>query len=283
MLKRQVSAKHWVVIIICVVVLMSCFALLRWREDVQLFMGHRKPTIIADIAYDRLARNRNTDFRVYLEENGSFVPYLVLAANYGGNVLLLREHVLDDGVPFNISPHGPNRWYTLDFGAYYPDSNIDVFLNLEFKESLSDLVVSAIMPSNIVVTDKSAWGGGLGSAYASKVITRHVFLLSLRELGFMNLRTSVPEGRALRLFRGRPHTARVATFSCGSASSYWTRTPEVWHRYVVFTIGPNSIGAGSAGVYSGVRPAFALARSTPITTRTDIISGETVFVLCASS
>ena len=166
----RIPAKRLVVCVICAIVLMLCFALLIWWEDVLLFTGHRQPTTIADIAYDRLARNRNTDFRVYLEENGDFVPYLVLAANYGGNVLLLREHVLNDGVPFNHSPRGHSLWNVHDYGAYYPDSNIDTFLNSEFKNSLSDLVVSAIIPSDIVVTDKGAWGGGLVAPMLQKLL-----------------------------------------------------------------------------------------------------------------
>ena len=279
---RQRFSKRLIVCAICAIVLMLCFALLLWRDDILLLMGYRQPTTIADIAYDRLARNRNTDFRVYLEENGGFMPYLVLTANYGGNVLLLREYLLDETMPFNTSPHGPNLWSALDYGGYYPDSHIDNFLNTEFKDTLDRTVIAAMMPSNIVVTDKRAWNPGAEHARASKIITRYVFLLSLRELGVSNSSINVPEGRILRFFRGY-HAGRVATFACGMASPYWTRTPTLWGRSNATAVAPSGVGGGPPDNEIGVRPAFTLARSTPITTRTDIISGETVFVLCTGN
>ena len=234
-----------------------------------------EPTTIADIAYDQRLRSRSTDFRIFLEENGVYVPYLVLTANYGGNVLLLREHLLDERRPINPSPHGERRWAWQDFGAYYPDSNMDIFLNTEFKDTLGDSVIAAIVSSDITVTDKSSIGV---TGRASYIITRYVFLLSLRELGVQDTTISVPEGERLRFFRGI-HDVRVASLSDGQENPYWTRTPNTWGSSNVFTIGVNTIGSGTADVYSGVRPAFCLDRSTPIKTRTDIIIGETVFVL----
>ncbi|MCL2406054.1 MAG: DUF6273 domain-containing protein [Defluviitaleaceae bacterium] len=234
-----------------------------------------EPTTIADIAYDRRTRSRNTDFRIYIEENGIYVPYLVLTANYGGNVLLLREHLLDDSRPFNISPHGHDFWARQDFGAYYPDSYIDNFLNTDFKNTLGAAVLAAMVPSYIAVTAKESLSFVSRSTYT---ITRYVFLLSFRELGVPDPLTSVPEGEVLRFFRGH-HSGRVASFSDGRASPYWTRTPQTWETFRVFSIGVNATGAGSVSFYNGVRPAFSLCRSTPITTRTDIISEETVFVI----
>ena len=278
MQQRWVSKKREIV---CATVLVVCLALIWGWGPVIVSVG-RQPTTIADIAYDRRTRSRGTDFRVYLEENGDFVPYLVLTANYGGNVLLLREFLLDENMPFNISPHGPNLWSRHDYGAYYPDSHIDNFLNAEFKDSLGEVVIAAMVPSDIVITDKSAWGGGIGRTGASRVITRYIFLLSLRELGVPDSRINVPEGRALRFFRGF-HIGRVATFACGTASPYWTRTPTVWETYTPTIIATSGVGGAVADRNFGIRPAFSLARSTPITTRTDIISGETVFVLCSGN
>jgi len=252
---------------ICIILLIILFASLTGCGG--------EPTTIADIAYDRRLRGRNTDFRIFLEENGVYVPYLVLTANYGGNVLLLREYLLDEGQPINPSPHGERRWAWQDFGAYYPDSHMDNFLNTEFKNTLGDSAIAVMVPSDIVVTDKSSIGVTGRDSYT---ITRYIFLLSLRELGVPDPSTSVPEGEALRFFRGL-HTGRVASFSDGMANPYWTRTPQTWETCFVFSIGVNAVGSGTADLYSGVRPAFSVARSTPITTRTDIINGETIFVL----
>ena len=265
--------------IICVLILaLLVMAILR-REQVLLATGLRQPTTIADIAYD--VRNRGADYRVFLKEDGLFVPYLVLTANYSGsgNVLLLREYLLDQEVPFNHSPRGHSLWAWQDFGAYYPDSNIDNFLNTEFASTLCEAVITAMMPSDIVVTDKSSMGV---TGRTANVITRDIFLLSLRELGIPDPSTSVPEGERLRFFRGVFHTDRVARFSNGIESPYWTRTPQTWETYTVFAIGTNAVGAGSADGYIGVRPAFALCRYTAITISTDIISGETVFVLAGA-
>ena len=129
---------------------------------------------------------------------------------------------------------------------------------------------------------KALGGGGLGSPNASKIITRYVFLLSRRELGVPDSRVNVPEGNVLRFFRGH-HAGRVASFSNGVAGPYWTRTPVVWDTYLPTVIAPRATGGEVADRHFGVRPAFTLARSTPITTRTDIISGESVFVLCISN
>ncbi|MDE6761089.1 MAG: hypothetical protein K2J90_10505 [Lachnospiraceae bacterium] len=42
-----------------------------------------------------LAKKRQVQ-KVYLEEQGEYVPYLVLSDNYDGKVLLLREQVLPE-------------------------------------------------------------------------------------------------------------------------------------------------------------------------------------------
>jgi len=237
------------------------------------------PTTIADIAYDNIRRARNTDYRIFIEENGVLVPYLVLTTNYSrsSNVLLLREYLLDERKPINPSPHGVERlWGWQDFGAYYPDSHMDNFLNTEFKTRLGNATIAAMVPSDVVVTDKDSIGvGGL----TSRIITRYVFLLSVRELGVPDSSINVPEGQVLRYFRG-DFTKRVATLSDGRPIPYWTRSPSTWETCLVFTVGVDSGGIGTADVYSGVRPAFALSRTTPITTHTNSITDETFFVLC---
>jgi len=257
---------------ICTITIVLCFIFLAGCRRGYTPTSRRQPATIADIAYDV---NRRGDYRIFINENGSYVSYLVLTADYGGNVLLLREFLLDETVQFNPSPHGVGMWSWQDYGSYYPDSYIDNFLNANFMGMLGNAVHSVIVPSNIVVTDKSSIGV---SGRASYTIARYVFLLSLRELAVSDPSTSVPEGEALKFFQGF-HTVRVARFSSGMASPYWTRTPNNWDTATVFTIGPNASGTGSADVYSGVRPAFSVLRYTAITTSTDIISSQTVFVL----
>jgi|GEM_PF-141463 len=244
---------------------------------VQVLLARRQPpTTIADIAYDNIRRARTVDYRVFIEESGQLVPYLVLTADYGGNVLLLREYVMDERRPVNPTPNQrPRMWAWSDFGAYYPDSNIDNFLNTEFKDTLGESVIAAIVPSNIVVTHRESLGR---TGRDSQIITRYVFLLSNKELGVPDSSIAVSEGQTLRYFRGY-HAGRVATLSCDMAIHYWTRTPSTWGTYSVYLIGANIIDVDTADMYQGVRPAFAVARTTPITTLTNITSGDTVFVL----
>jgi len=248
-----------------------------------MFIRMRPPATIADIAYDRITRSRTTDFRIFIQEDGRYVPYLVLTANYGGNVLLLREYVMDETRPINHSPNTVEIWSgeTLgiwawqDYGAYYPNSYMDNFLNAEFKDTLCDSVIAAMVPSNIVVTAKDSIGPAGRDSYN---ITRYVFLLSRRELGVPSSNIAVPEGERLRFFRNY-HARRVASFSDSTAMPYWTRTPNTLGTSSVFFIGINMVDFDTADICFGIRPAFAMCRSTAITTSTDIVSGQTVFVL----
>ena len=247
------------ILIVCLLLIGGC----------SLMTGMKEPKVIRDLAYDV---TRKEDCIVYIEED-VFVPYLVLSSNYGGNTLLLRQYLLDEAMPFNVTnTHG---WTYQAYGGYYEDSYIDHYLNTEFIEILSQPIRDALMDSTIIITDKSSLGV---TGDAATVISRKIFLLSLRELNGPELRTSVAEGKVLKFFVG-DHDRRVADFSDGKKSAYWTRTPETWETYSVFTIGNKSIGSGSADINSGVRPAFCLDSTTPIRQRSDIISGQTVYVL----
>jgi len=259
--------------------LISLFVLGVWWVHV-LIARMQPPTTIADIAYDNIRRSRKVDYRIFIEESGQLIPYLVLAADYGGNVLLLREHVMDERRPVNPTPNQRARmWAWHDFGAYYPGSNIDNFLNAEFKDTLGERVIAAIVPSDIVVTHRDSIGR---TGRDSQIITRCVFLLSLRELGVQDSSITVPEGQAIRYFRNN-FTRRFATLSDGMVAHYWTRTPQTWETYLVALIGVDFFGADTADMYNGVRPAFTVAPSTPIRTFAYVICGETIFVLASNN
>ena len=233
------------------------------------------PTTIADIAYD--TRRRTADYRVYIEENGQFVPYLVVTANHNDNVLLVREFLLDETMHFNPSPrpHNPGLWASQDYGAYYEDSYIDIFLNSNFIDTFGGAAREAMVLSNIEITDKSSMGV---AGRVSKHIYRYVFLLSSIELGVAESRITVSEGKRLDIFAGK-FARRVARFSNGKEHPYWTRTPQNSETYRVMVIGVDAAGPGTPHTLLGVRPSFAVYRNTPITTRNDIVEGEYVFVV----
>ena len=211
---------------------------------------------------------------VYIKENSEFVPYLVLTSNYGGNALLLRKYLSPNHVPFNRNDS--HEWGYSDFGAYYEDSTVDKYLNTNFISTLTQTTKNAIVDSNIIITDKSSWGGGIKAK--TKTISRKVFLLSLKELSGPPLRTAAPEGKPLKYFKN-DYRRMYAFTSHGGPGAYWTRTPELAETYCVFTIGNGGMGSIAADNYINVRPAFCLKKTTAITKRTDIVSGQTVYAI----
>lgn len=84
------------------------------------------PTSIYEIAYDYDA---SWGYHIYLEENDSLVPFIVLSSNYNGNCLVMREHLLDKCISYN----SPGQ-----YGSYYNGSNVDQFLNNQYYAQLSN-------------------------------------------------------------------------------------------------------------------------------------------------
>jgi hypothetical protein len=226
--------------------------------------------ILKELAYDVAPQ---LGYTVYIDENGTYAPYLILTADYGGNVLLLREKLLKDTMPFNENDR--HMWASYEYGGYYEDSSVDDYLNTEFLDLLGQSTKDSIVSSEITITDKVSLGV-TGNTTTS--ISRKVFLLSLVELNGANSYASVVEGKVLKFFKD-DYNRRRAFFSNGNAGVYWTRTPETWETYTVFTIGENGVGSGSADIDNGVRPAFCLEKSAEIVPRTDIVDGQTVYVI----
>jgi hypothetical protein len=222
------------------------------------------------LAYDAAPQH---GYIVYVDENGTYAPYFVLAADYGGNVLLLREKLLNNAMPFNENDR--HMWAGYEYGGYYEGSSVDNYLNTDFLDSLSRSVRDNIVSSEIVITDKASLGV---TGNATALISRKVFLLSLVELNGANSYASVAEGEVLKFFKD-DYNRRHAVYSDGDEGVYWTRTPETWETYTVFTIGKNGVGSGSADIDSGVRPAFCLEKSAEVVQRTDIIDGQTVYAI----
>jgi hypothetical protein len=226
---------------------------------------------VSELAYDA---NPRLGYRIYIEEDGAYAPYAVVTADYGGNVLLVREHLLAKTMPFKENER--HMWSTDEYGAYYADSSIDKYLNTEFYDTLGQSVKDAVVSSEIVITDKSSLGV-VGET--ATTISRKVFLLSLLELTGMELRTSVSEGKRLRYFMAS-YKRRYAALPNGEVCTSWTRTPETWESYTVTIIGSKgTISAGGADRNNGVRPAFCLNKATEVEQRTDIVDGQKVYVI----
>jgi hypothetical protein len=254
MLNKQVRA--FILPVICLVGLGSCKVATQSTVD--------------SLAYDLGA---NPDYAIYIDENGVYEPYLVITADYGGNVLLLRDKLIEDTMPFNENER--HMWASYEYGGYYDGSSIDNYLNSNFLDMLGQSAKDAIASSNIVITDKTSLGV---TGDTTATISRQVFLLSLTELNGAKSAASVAEGKTLKFFAD-DYTRRSATLPNGDECAYWTRTPETWETYTVFTIGKDGVGSGSADINSGVRPAFCLKETTEIVQRTDIVDGQTVYVI----
>lgn len=166
-------------------------------------------------------------------------------------------------------------WSSYEYGGYYEESSIDNYLNTEFINTLSNSVKDAIVNSSVVITDKSSLGI-TGSTITT--ISRKIFLLSLRELNGAESNASASEGNTLKYFAD-DYNRRAANLPSGKACAYWTRTPETWETYTIFTIGNNGTGSGSADIDSGIRPAFCLRKSTMLMQRYSIVEERTVYVI----
>ena len=85
----------------------------------------RKDTI-SSIAYNNF--KGKDDYRVYVKEDGKYVPFLVIANEYvPGSTLLLRESILSELRRVN------------EYNSYYKDSEIDRFLNGEYYSTLKEI------------------------------------------------------------------------------------------------------------------------------------------------
>jgi len=209
---------------------------------------------------------------VYIEENSELAAYLVLTSDYNGNCLLLRERLLDSPMRFN-----PAGWYA----AYYENSEIDLFLNGAFYESLSKTVADIITNSAIQITDKDSLGIG-GKNITS--INRKVFLLSYSEVNESGSRTNLKEGIPLGYFSDK--ASRIAYYDSGEAGSWWLRTPNTADTDVVCGVNVDgAVGVGGIGgtgeiegeYVNGVRPAFCLPRDTIL--EIESLNGKDIYVI----
>lgn len=242
--------------------------------------GAGRGLTLQDIAYDGSEEKP----LVYIRENGEFVPYLVLTADYGGNVLLLREDLLPEAMQYEPSPHGEAAgapgalWAFGELGAYYEKSSVDEFLNSDFLDVFNPEVRAAIKTTSVEVTDMDCyeeWN------YATHVIQRKVFLLSSVELGVSDVDGSMTarEGDPLEYFKNKEYVVKTAHMADGEAWPYWTRTPWLAATCLVTVIGTEALFDLPADFCIGVRPAFCMERDTAIRESGDVVAGVTAYVL----
>lgn len=217
------------------------------------FMG--KDTI-SSIAYNKF--KGKDDYRVYVKEDGKYVPFLVIANEYvPGSTLLLRESVLDEFRRMN------------DYSSYYKDSEIDRFLNSEYYNSLKEIHY-AIKNTSVEITKEEA----VGFSYdETEYIDRYVFLLSRKELDY----DFENEGKKLDYFY---KTKNRISHYYGAPMSWLLRTPAIGYFSAVLAVTDDGgVSIGNSFSLYGIRPAFCVDSSAKIKKKEGIIDGKKVYVL----
>ena len=226
------------------------------------FMG--KDTI-SSIVYNNF--KGKDDYRVYVKEDGKYVPFLVIANEYvPGSTLLLRESILSELRRVN------------EYNSYYKDSEIDRFLNGEYYNKLKG-IHHLIKNTPIEIYSEEAIGF---SGDETEYINRHIFLLSRKELGskYEN------EGKKLDYFNKAENWISyyngetTSWVRQGEATSWLLRTPVGAYFSAVFSATyDGAVSIGNAFSLYGIRPALCVDSSTKIIEKEGIVYGKKVYVL----
>ena len=211
---------------------------------------------ISFIAYNKF--KEKDDYRVYVKEDGKYIPFLVIANEYvPGSTLLLRESILSELRRVN------------EYNSYYKDSEIDRFLNGEYYNTLKE-IHHLIKNSPIEIYSKEAIGF---SGDETEYINRHIFLLSRKELcsDFEN------EGKELDYFNEVKN--RISYYN-GKPMSWLLRTPVGSYFSAVFGVIDNGgVSIGNSFNEYGIRPALCVDSLAKIKKKEGIVYGEKVYVL----
>ena len=283
------AIKAVLALMICALVLGGCDGMI-WQERDRR-PPPESPNTLNDIAWDV---DERLGYTVYILEDGEYAPYLVLTNDFNGsgNVLLLRQYLLDELRAYRYLDERGHFGVGV-VASYYEDSAIDDFLNSEFYDKLPLYVMNKIIDSTIRITAIESIGIG---GHRTISIYRKIFLLSWIEVngnvGRHMSRINVSEGTELEYFSERG--LRIAYHSNGEAGNWWLRTPSIADMNVVAVVTYTGM-TGNAPInqlvraditrgeravveaLAGVRPAFCLPRDTPIKERE--LNGEMVFVL----
>lgn len=222
---------------------------------------------LEDISYNSEEENP-LNYTIYLEEQGSYKPYIVVTPDYSGSssVLLVRENVLDTRLKFN--DNGINT-------GYYENSYIDTYLSEEFIKRFDPKVVASMVSSEIpIVSIESLGRNGKDMIY----ISRTIFLLGYSEVIEADMKHRVDDGPTLEYFAD---LESLTVYSeSGEKHSWWLRTSNSWYDMSAYAVGYNgSYGGAAVEGTNGIRPVFCLEKGLEIETKEGIIVNQDVFVL----
>ena len=246
-LMKSLSIKGIIIILLSII---SAFI------GINCYITHIRQDTISSIAYSSL--KSEDDYRVYIKEDGKYVPFLVIDNGYEkGSTLLLREEILAETKRMN------------EYSSYYKDSEIDRYLNGSYYENLKE--IHSLIESTAVEIVKDEAIGSTGDG--TEKINRNVFLLSAYELGF----DMEKEGKRLGYFSIPDN--RICYLS-GESVSWLLRTPNTWEHSVVCCLTyDGALGSWNAYAKCGIRPAFCVDSLAKIKKKAGIVEGKEVYVL----
>lgn len=223
--------------------------------------------VLKDIAYNKKLEEAHS---IYIQEDESYEPYLVIDGDYDGGVLLLRKYLLDEGIQYS------EEMSHQTFGGYYPISIIDAYLNTTFLSKFLQSLQDKILDTTISVANKETVGSG-GWIDETENINRKIFILSATELNIMGSMKAT-EGKPLAYYKKRDDL--TAQLKSGANDAYWLRTAYLWDDIQAWAIGANGdIGGISVSYTLSLRPAFCLDGNTEVVETDEIVEGRKVYVL----
>ena len=190
---------------------------------------------------------------VFIPENGTNVEFYVAKHNYesnlngAGRTLLVRKDCYD------------SRAWNSTLNNAYSQSDIDYWLNVNYKALLSESVKNAIGETTFYYTPMN------GNTRVT-TFTRSLFLLSMTELGISDSNANT-EGSTLSI----ASKLKIARKN-GSAVAHWTRTPAkdtTGNVFLIVSSGGVSNISCTPSYYS--RPCFTLPANMRFDPDTNII------------
>ena len=246
-LMKSLSIKGIIIILLSII---SAFI------GINCYITHIRQNTISSIAYSSL--KSKDDYRVYIKEDGKYVPFLVIDNGYEkGSTLLLREEILAETKRMN------------EYSSYFNDSEIDRFLNGSYYENLKE-IHSLIESTAVEIYSDTSIGC---SGDETENINRNIFLLSDKEL----LYGYGIEGKALRYFRNPDNRL---SYLDGTPMGWLLRTPVTSYLSAVCEVSfDGKLSLGNSFGKHGIRPAFCVNSLVIIKKKAGIIEGKEVYVL----
>lgn len=186
--------------------------------------------------------------RVFIQEGDIFAPYLIIGKEIDGEILVLREFILNAKDVYSFKTIAGSG------GGYYTDGNLDNFLNTRFLASLSKDLQEMIIETPITVMTEGSIGQD-GDHSATEKIDRKVFLLSTAEISYDELETN-PEGELIPYFNDVRDLVVTHTNDF-EPQPYWTRSANHWSDMQAWSVDKyGTLNESIITNYLGVRPAF---------------------------